>query len=424
MPASTRPLNPPFPEPGAITALRARLQGVAAVDAVKRYAPERMKRGGSARQVLQEIRADLVRYAGVRGRIDLGQAITESATKGLKGLPNLDRALALLQALPPAPPQIGDEVERWLAPRVAQVLRAAGICTLAELTLRVPRSAGWWRGIPGLGAQYAKAVEAFFAANPELSARARALVTREDAGEIRPLELQSAREDLDGSHGRNRASTDTCVLAADNDLAAIQAWLQLHESAATQRAYRKEAERVLLWAVVQLGKPLSSLTTEDAIAYRAFLRDPKPRARWVGPHRQRSAPDWRPFTQQDRAEKDKSQVLSPASIAYALNVVNNLFGWLVDQRYLLANPFSGVKVPSAERKRVLDTSHAFTEAEWLLVRTIANDLERKHGWEGAAAIRARFLLDFSYATGLRAGELVGLRLKQIASEEGAWWIGE
>ena len=50
----------------------------------------------------------MVRYAGVRGRIDLGQAITESATKGLKGLPNLDRALALLQALPPA--QIGTQL--------------------------------------------------------------------------------------------------------------------------------------------------------------------------------------------------------------------------------------------------------------------------------------------------------------------------
>lgn len=424
MPASTRPLNPPFPEPGAITALRARLQGVAAIDAVKRYAPERMKRGGSARQVLQEIRADLVRYASVRGRVDLAQAITESATKGIKGLPTLDRALTLLQGLPPAPPQIGDEIERWLAPRVAQALRSAGIRTLAELTLRVPRSVAWWRGVPGMGRQSAKSVETFFAANPELTARARALVARDDAGEIRPLELQRAREDLDGSHGRNRAPPNTCVLAADNDLAAIHAWLQLHEAPATLRAYRKEAERVLLWAVVQLGKPLSSLTTEDAIAYRAFLRDPKPRARWVGPHRPRSAPDWRPFTPRvaPRGKQGNESMLCAESVAYGLNVVNNLFRWLIDQRYLLANPFSGVKVASADRKRILDTSHAFTEAEWLLARTIANDLERKYGWEEAASARARFLLDFSYATGLRAGELIGLRLKQIAPEEGAWWI--
>lgn len=424
MPAAKRPHNPPFPDAEALAALRARLQGIPALDVVRHYVPERMKRGGSARQVLQEIRVDLVRYAGVRGRVDLGQAITESATKGIKGLPTLDRALTLLRALPPAPPQIGDEVAQWLAPRVAKVLGDAGIRTLAELTLRVPRSAAWWRDVPGMGRQSAKAVEAFFAAHPELTARARALVSHDGPDEIRPLEFQRARQDLDGSQGRNRAPSNTCVLAADNDMTAIGAWLQLHESSATSRAYRKEAERVLLWSVVQLGKPLSSLTTEDAIAYRAFLRDPKPRARWVGPHRPRSAPDWRPFTRKvaPKGEQGHESILSPESVAYGLNVVNNLFSWLVDQRYLLANPFSGVKVPSADRKRILDTSHAFTDAEWLLTRTLANDLERKYGWEKPAAERARFLLDLSYATGLRAGELIRLRLKQIAPEEGAWWI--
>lgn len=412
MPASKRLANPPFPDPGAILALRARLQGVSAVEAVSRYAPGRKSRGGSARKALQDIRADLVRYANVRGRIDLAQAITASATQGMKGLASLDRAIALLQALPPAGPQIDDEVRRWLLPRVAAALEAYGIHTFAELTVRVPRNAAWWREIPGLGPSAAHAVEDFFAAHPELTARARALIAAERSSDIRPLERQRELEDLDGSRGRNRAPKDTCVLAADHDLAAIQAWLQLHESPATQRAYRKEAERLLLWAVVQLGKPLSSLTTEDAIAYRAFLRDLKPRARWVGPHRPRSAPDWKPFTGE----------LSPASAAYALTVINNLFGWLVDQRYLLANPFSKVKVAAVERKRIVDVSRAFTEGEWLLVRAIANDLERKHGWAEAAALRARFLLDFSYATGLRAGELVKLHLKQIVLEEGRWWI--
>lgn len=412
MPASKRPANPPLPAAGEILALRARLQGVSAQEAISRYAPARRQRGGSARQALQEIRADLVRFANVRGRVDLAHAITDSAIRGAKGLPTLDRAITLLQSLPPAGPLIGDEVHRWLEPRVANALHAHGIQTLAELTLRVPRSAKWWRHIPGMGPSAAQAVEGFFAAHPDLTARARALIDVEAAGAVRPLEVQRPSTDLDGSQGRNRAPRETCVLAADDDLAAIQAWLTLHESSATKRAYRKEAERVLLWAVVQLGKPLSSLTTEDAIEYRAFLRDPKPRARWVGPHRPRSGADWRPFTGK----------LSASSAAYALTVINNLFGWLVDQRYLLANPFSKVKVAAAERKRVVQIGRAFTESEWLLVRTIANDLERKHGWLPAAAMRARFLLDFSYATGLRAGELVSLRLKQIGQDDGTWWI--
>jgi hypothetical protein len=76
---------------------------------------------------------------------------------------------------------------------------------------------------------------------------------------------------------------DACLLKASNDYEAVQSWLSLHESAATQRAYRKEAERLILWAIVERDCALSSLTTDDAIAYRSFLRRPTPHERWIGP---------------------------------------------------------------------------------------------------------------------------------------------
>jgi site-specific recombinase XerD len=112
-------------------------------------------------------------------------------------------------------------------------------------------------------------------------------------------------------------------LSADHDYGAVQAWLSLQESAATQRAYRKEAERLMLWAILERGKALSSLNTEDAIAYRQFLRRPTPRERWVGPARSRSSPEWRPF----------QGALSPRSVAYALSVIGALYRWLIEQRY-------------------------------------------------------------------------------------------
>jgi site-specific recombinase XerD len=412
MPVSKRPQNPAFPPAEAIAALRARLQGVPAGDVVRHYLPERARRGGSARVILGEIRQDIVQFARVRGREDLGRVIIDCATRGSSGLRDLDATLEKLRALPLPPPQIGDEVTRWLPARVASVLEAAGIKSLADLTVRVPRSSGWWQAIPGLGKASAALVERLFAANPELTERARALIAH-DAAEVKPLERHAPREHLDGSAGRNRAPASTCLLGARNDLQAIESWLALHEAATTKRAYRKEAERVLLWAVIQLGKPMSSLTTDDAIAYRDFLRNPVPAGRWIGPHRLRSDPAWRPFT----------GPLTASSAAYALTVVKSLFAWLVDQRYLLANPFSGIKVRGAQKRRVLDTSRSFTEAEWSLVRTIANDFEREHGWETEAAVRARFLLDFFYATGLRPGELVCLQLGAIEQDdEGAWWI--
>lgn len=145
---------------------------------------------------------------------------------------------------------------------------------------------------------------------------------------------------------------------------------------------------------------MSSLTTGDAIAFRTLLRDPTPKARRVGPHRKRTDPQWLPFT----------GPLTASLTAYPLTVVKNLFGWLVDQRYRMANPFSGVKIRGADKGRILDTTHAFTDAGWTRVCTMANDLKRVHGWE--AAHRARFILDFGYARGLRPGEIVTLRLRQ------------
>lgn len=68
------------------------------------------------------------------------------------------------------------------------------------------------------------------------------------------------------------------VLEADDDYHAIGARLERHEAAEMQRAYRREAERLLLWAIVERSKALSSLTREDATAYRAFLRHPSSRA--------------------------------------------------------------------------------------------------------------------------------------------------
>ncbi len=71
----------------------------------------------------------------------------------------------------------------------------------------------------------------------------------------------------------------------------------------------------------------------------------------------------------------------------------------------------------------LDVSRGFTEAEWLLLRTIADGLEWSHGWSEAAAQRLRFLLDFAYATGLRASELTGAMLGDIRIDEhGDHWL--
>jgi integrase len=71
----------------------------------------------------------------------------------------------------------------------------------------------------------------------------------------------------------------------------------------------------------------------------------------------------------------------------------------------------------------METTHAFTEGEWLLVRTIANGLEWSYGWQAAAAQRLRFMLDFGYATGLRISELADATLRSVEADAvGDHWL--
>ncbi|MGX6566733.1 phage integrase family protein, partial [Cupriavidus necator] len=402
-----------FPEAASLAALRAWHAGLATREAVARYLGEARAQGQSSRGILGRIRRQLAAHARTRQREDLARLFEIAAAERAEQGRAADQAIELLRALPAPTPAISDDIGLWLAPRTVAALRAHGIDTLAALTVRVPRRRRWWAAIPGLGAAGARQVEAFFARHPQLTERARALVAQAPRGLVVPWEQLRLPHDIDGSQGQFRAPRQTCTLNADNDYAAIQAWLALHESPATQRTYRKEAERLILWAIIERERPLSSLTTEDATAYRSFLRRPVPHARWVGPARSRSAPDWRPFT----------GGLSARSTAHALSILGAMFRWLIQQRYVLANPFAGIKVRGGGRAAALDSSHAFTEGEWLQIRTLADGLEWSYGWDGPAAQRLRFVLDFGYATGLRASELVSATLGGIDIDaHGDHWL--
>ncbi|GAA7771644.1 hypothetical protein Cmtc_57410 [Cupriavidus sp. TKC] len=92
---------------------------------------------------------------------------------------------------------------------------------------------------------------------------------------VTPWEHLRLPHEVDGSAGAFRAPLSTYILGMDNDYEDIQAWLALHKSPATQRAYRKEAERLILWAIVARGKALSSLTTKDATTIGHFCTDPR-----------------------------------------------------------------------------------------------------------------------------------------------------
>jgi site-specific recombinase XerD len=100
-----------------------------------------------------------------------------------------------------------------------------------------------------------------------------------------------------------------------------------------------------------------------------------------------------------------------------------MYRWLIQQRYMLANPFAGIKVRGASRTEPLAATRVFGEGEWAVIQAVGQGLEWGHGWQAVAAQRLRFVLDFAYATGLRIGELVGATLGQIEVDgHGDHWL--
>ncbi|MBN3762017.1 phage integrase family protein [Burkholderia sp. Ac-20365] len=408
------PLTVTLPDLASLATLRAWHEGLTAREAVTHYLDHARDDGQSSRGVIARIRRHLAACARARQRYDLIPLFAIHAASRTQYAAQVVGAIDTLRATAIPAPQPADAVDQWLAPRTARVLAAVGIRSLGELMLFRLRRRRWWQPVPGLGAAGAQAVATWFDTHPKLTRRAAHVAEHsEGAGQLHPVwSLASLPANLDGSQGRYRAPPETCGLAATTDVEAVMAWLGMHESAHTTRAYRREAERLLLWATVERRKALSSLTTEDATSFRTFLRRPVPAARWVGPHCPRSSPSWRPF----------ERALTPRSAAYALTVLRALFAWLVDQHYVIINPFAGVTVRGARPRTPFDTARALDDSEWKTVRAFASRLER-HGWTVAAAQRLRFVLDFGYATGLRASELVSAKLGDVGRDQrGAWWL--
>ncbi|MBL8302441.1 MAG: tyrosine-type recombinase/integrase [Ideonella sp.] len=345
-------------------------------------------------------------------------------------------------------PKPGDSVAAWLNPTLAGHLESADIFTLAQLVERI-NGVGrrWYAGIKAMGQAKSRRIVEWLHeiahGHPPIHelmlGRHVALPRRQlfahelqavvsPATDIRPLEKFIVPAELDGSRGLYRRPQAQCLLKATNDYQAILAWLRskqglspeqkaalksrrrqrdtgvelgldwLQALSHTQRAYRKEAERFLLWAITHKGKALSSMSNEDCIEYRDFLADPQPRSRWCGDRaRERWSPLWRPF----------EGPLSASAQRHAVTILKNLYGFLVDQNYLMGNPWSAVSVPKSSTPKV-NAGRSFSVAQW---RFIEGQLEQLP--TTSANERLRFGLHLLYATGLRLSEVVAATVDDL-----------
>ena len=230
-----------------------------------------------------------------------------------------------------------------------------------------------------------------------------------------PLELLTAPEYLSGESGTNRAPIFiTQQICATNDLQAIQCWLsEFERSPQTQRTYRKEVERLLLWSLIEKKKPFSSLTRDDLRDYQQFLLNPQPQVRWCGPRKPRHHTAWRPF----------EGPLSEDSVAHAITIINALFSYLVEAGYLSGNPL-GLMRRKIKQYAINKTKIAerFLEQElWQAVVKYIESLPKSTPREQKEYERIRYLFHLLYLLGPRVSEIANASMQSIKQIRGKWW---
>lgn len=204
------------------------------------------------------------------------------------------------------------------------------------------------------------------------------------------------------------------AIPATSDAQAVSAWLREYRgSPQTLRTYRREAERLLLWLAEQ-GIDLKSLRRHHLDDFEAFLCDPQPRERWVGPVKSRQSSDWKPFR----------GPLSASSRRQSLVILQGMMSWLKEAGWIAHNPFRLMR----DKRRRLDNQTGRVERylerplwDWLwawLSRPLpdAASLRERKLWT-----RRRLVFGFAYLMAPRISEMSQARMSDLFVREGRWW---
>ena len=388
----------------------------------------------------------LAEWAEAHGLEDWGEAelqvlyteafpVTDRTAARNQRMRERQRALLFeLEQLAAETPQPTDLVLGWFEDAVAKRLIGAGWITLGDLRQRIARGGRWWRGLSGVGAVKAARLAAYLEtllpsvptgahtagfhvqaqrawAMSAAADRAEGEEGEEEDGAAGHAELgfieTEAHQLLTSDSSSNRSLPTAAGIHATDDPQAINAWIAAKAGgAATARSYRKEAERLLVWCLLERHKPLSSMDQGDCLAYLTFLEH-LPET-WISlRHARRHEPGWTPFR----------GPLSTSSRRYALVVLSGLFDWLVSARYLTANPWRLVNRKIADDRFAELDSRAFTPQAWDALHAF---LASSQVFPSSARDRIAFLLAFGEATGLRASELVSATLGDFRKVNRGW----
>lgn len=354
--------------------------------------------------------------------MDAAQSLKDPVGERVRALNYLETVLSVI-------PSATDRLESWFARPTAKCLRNRGIITLADLVHFINAHGYRWHArIKGFGRQRAEQVVVWLVLEQEhlnllVSGNVHEPKAKQAArvAELLPAvgfsatalnqfggatlaasclsHMQSAPA-LTGERGDFRSHMAN-TLGAKNDLQAVSAWLSRYrEKPSTQRSYRKEVERFLLWCAQELNKPLSSVTSPDCQRYREFLQAVP--VSWIqqASHLRTDAA-WRAFRTQPSAASQKQ----------ALVILQTMYAGLVDAGYLVANPMRSLMKSFDLPSSKMDVRRAFTEAEWSHVLNCLDVLP-----VGAERLRLKCILELLVTSGIRLEELAKARHKDLRLE--------
>ncbi|MCX4024784.1 site-specific integrase [Endozoicomonas sp. SM1973] len=189
----------------------------------------------------------------------------------------------------------------------------------------------------------------------------------------------------------------TSALSANNDVAAIQAFLVEAGvgSEHTLRRYRRECLRFIAWVHRYLNKQLISLKREDILAYRLFLQAPTSTWQQAGlmiPE----LPGFIPFP---------NALTNGKSVDAVMKVVGSLLSYLHAQGYIQINPAFRLKPLGENTALGHQQPKAFNREEWQFVIDGIRRLPVATAGQRNFVERARYIVAVAYGTGIREHEM-------------------
>lgn len=245
--------------------------------------------------------------------------------------------LDTLEASLVEPPRLGHHVGDWFDAALAARLEAVQLDTIDKLVRHINRYGyRWYERVPRVGEQTARRVRDWLRRHESDLALSIAPASELPRSAWSPAQRDAHRraalviapiESFDPPHAAARADRDALLRVLARHV----------ERPATYRAYRLQAERLLLWMSLVRETSLPRLGAEDAAMFLHFVLAPTPAQRWCGPKAERGTAQWRPF---ERA--------TPATgLALVRRILSSLCAALMKDGYLAANPFQHPAVPLA-----------------------------------------------------------------------------